>query len=245
MAVFRQFNLATKIKLIALVCFTLLSSNNLFSECNCIQTGNTHQGSPDAFYTFKDSCVIGICGPLMIINNQPDYYGSCIMDCSDANIINCFIYDEVIRFVFEHDTLKVYSYFKMPNGNNFKLKKNLFGVTYINCINDKVLVKEEFNYKLKKYSPIQIKTILNNYNSINCIDSSDNFIAFADQLLMCYLSGSVEAANLFLKMEDKTIVWNDDESFNYTEGFNYSGYYNSYLWPKYKKIVKYINSIKN
>ena len=223
-----------RLKLILITLFILINHNEILSQCNCIWTGNTHQGEPEVYHNFKKGCTIGICSPIYMKDDQKDYCNSGIIDCSNNEIISEFEYGEINNVFFEMDTFRICTFYELPIGKNYQNIKCLFKTRMVSCDSEKLLIRDVYNKGIKLYSLNQINNILKEFKMMDKTMSDNDFYLTLDKLLMCYLSGSNIAINEVLKIKSTILNWSETKEYRLKMT----------ILPRYEKFRKYLDETK-
>jgi hypothetical protein len=187
---------------ILFITFTFLTLNLTYSQlnnenCECVKNTYTEE-KVDTVFNFTN-------GKNIVRNNESgliNYSEFVLYVCGEQEIIDFWVAQQTCNVNMKNDTLYVEELINLPNGKNFKLEKNVWGIEKYYFESDKLDKIYRINKDIKKYNNNEIDIVLKEFES-KTKGLDDDMMELANKLFICAISGSKIAMQYFIDFETK------------------------------------------
>ena len=172
-------------------------------NCNCPKNDLTAAGKADRIFTFSNGKSIGLCGFIEKDNKDTTYSEFILFQCGQTKILNQWDATQSCRISKTKDTLIIQELYGLAIEKKLEVKWVPFYITKYYLDNSALRSTSFFRKDLPKYSPTQIKTVINEYKKLTKQSGGDSTLLIAHRLFWAYVSGSKEAANYLNSFEKR------------------------------------------
>ena len=187
--------------LICLIFSTLFAVGQKYS-CNCPSHTITHIGKPDKIFQFSNGKTVALCGYSEIQNNQKVFSEFVIYPCGQFKFIAKWDATQTCTIEQKNDTLIVQEFYFIANGKDMSLKWTKFYKTKYYWKSLKLVDTSFYLKSLRKYSPIEIKKALLQFENLKKVYNSENTLLVGHRLFWAYVSGSKKAGQYLEKLNE-------------------------------------------
>jgi len=189
--------------------FTVLSFSTLTAvgqtrgACNCPSNTITHNGKPDKIFKFPNGKSLALCGYSEIQNKQKVFSEFVIYNCGQSKAIAQWDATQTCTIQQKNDTLIVQEFYNIANGKDLSLKWKKFYTTKYYWQSSKLKDTSFYNNGLRKYSSIEIKKVLTQFENLKKIYNSENTLLVGQRLFWAYVSGNKKAGQYLEELAEK------------------------------------------
>jgi len=189
--------------LLFLVIGQMASAQIKKQSCNC-PTGQdlAHQGAPEKIFYFKNGQQIGLCGDIEPGNKDTIYSEVILYHCGAEGFFRGWNGTQTCKITQDNDTVVVEKLVKLPVGKNMEVVSTSFRIEKFYYSGSKFITLSVYRTDLPKYTPAQIKNVLDQYTSLTRGDYDKALLVYR-QLFWSYVSGSSEADEYLEKFEQQ------------------------------------------
>ena len=160
----------------------------------------------EAINTFEitKSKTLAVYGNHKKEKNKLTYSDFVLYQCGDSTVISEWDGTQTCTIKQDKDTLIIQELYPIPNGQNFSVNWLEFYVTKYYLKGNKIENTTYFRNDLKKYSSLEIKQLLKQFESQKePILNYDNYLIAINRLFWAYVSGSKRAETYLEKLRNK------------------------------------------